>query len=349
MPTHRISWSWSPAAQEDCVQRADNLVEALSESARDRASSAASITVEAAERMRAWINAQDESWSFSAAAADLEAGWGEWAHHQGWRGPCAAWIDALRCTYREARDAGGAPGPRQALLTELDAWLAEAPADVPRHQGESREAGFAARTRLGRPEDVCPHALRRLGREETILIHGYSETALGVVTAAQKAGLFPEVLLAQGAADQSGLRSARHLANHGVRVRLAWDVAVVANVDEVDRIWLGTEAVGAGAFLAPVGTSLLLEQAERLEVPAAVLCTVDKLVPGGSVQLPPWGEEESWNLWAYAPEGVELSSQPLERVDAEKIGLWLTEAGEETLAEFCTRGLKPYPAPPCVA
>ncbi len=347
MPAHRISFSWSPKAQGGGSDAAAGLAERLRPCALDRAASAREVAREAAQELTTWIGQQSREWGSAeadrlACGEELEAGWSEWLHHQGWRGAGALLIDALRSAFASDAAAPKA-GPRAALLAELEAWTNEGASAPPSSSEESTDSS----PRTTAPEALVPHALRELERRDHVLVYGGSETVLAALCGAQQAGLYPQVTVAAGAPDHSGKRMARHLANHGLAVRLVWDAAALGAVAEADRIWIGTEAVGSGEFLALVGTRLLADEAARQEVPMSVLCTDEACVPGGNLRLPAWAGDEGWGLWSQGAEGVALDSQPYERVPGGAVNTWITCEGHESLAQLCTRSLRLEPAPPC--
>ncbi len=348
MSLHRITWSRPSSASESAPSSRRGLAERLGESARDRATDAVSTVLEAARILRPWVREHPARWSLDQAGRELEEGWAEWVAGQGWRGVPAIFVDTLRCTLSHPDAAPDRRGPRGVLLEELDAWLRPR-AEVLTGGAATRWDGspLTAGSRFARREDVAPHAVETLGRGEWILVHGYSQTVLSALSHARQKGLFPRALVSESSSDHGGRRMARELARAGVGVRLTWDAAALSAVNEVDRLWLGTEAIGAGVFIGPVGTGLLLKEASRNEVPAAVLCTGDELIPGGEASLPAWGEEETWNLWSQGPEGVELASQPFERVNADLVDTWLTDSGREELGELCLRAMRPVAADPC--
>jgi translation initiation factor 2B subunit (eIF-2B alpha/beta/delta family) len=120
-------------------------------------------------------------------------------------------------------------------------------------------------------------------------------------------------------------------------------------VPRVDRVWLSTEAIGAGAFLAHLGTRSLIEECARRHVPASVLATSDKLVPGGALRLPAWAGREGWRLWEDAPEGVRLETQFYEAVPTallDLVGGFHTEIGAESAAAMHVRALRVEAFPP---
>jgi hypothetical protein len=339
MPAHRISFSWSTEARDERAAGARSLAERLRPCALDRAASARDAALEAARELAAWLAERPRGWGgaedLASHGAELEQGLSAWVQAQAWRGACGLLVEAVRAAW--------ALGGATALVEELAHWSAGRDELGRTWDGVPLSAG----ERLPGPEVLVPHALRDLERGDHLLVLGRSEAVLAALGAARRAGLEPRVTVAAGTPDHSGRRVARHLVNHGLAVRLIWDAAALGAVSEVDRVWLGTEAVGAGAFLGLVGSRLVAEEALRREVPLAVLATDDACVPGGALRLPTWGDEEGWSLWSQAPEGVELASQPFERVPAEAAPTWITCAGRESLAALCTRALRLELAPPC--
>lgn len=351
MPAHRIRWSWSPSTREERAGAARSLKERLRECSLDRAASSIDVTLEAATLTKSWLADRPRGWGHQGtghedAGFELELGWREWVTNHGWRGVCSKFVDGVRAAlHRSAstQDAGSEELLREELGQVLEGWLIcseeESPAGAERLTTPTR--------RLVAPESVVPHALRSLERHETILLSGYSETVLACLGGAQQGGLYPEVVVGLGAADQSGKRMARQLASLGIGVRLLWDTAVLGAVHSVDRIWLGTEAVGSTSFVGLVGTGLLISEAARHEVPVNVICTSDKLMPAGITELPGWGELERWNLWSHGPEEVRVESQPYELTDADCVRVWITEEGPESLATICTRSMRTSISDPC--
>ncbi len=318
---------------EDSPKRARSvaackLSERLQELGCDRVTSARGLAAETARELHRWALEQPASWTGSAAAEDLEQGWHEWSAQHAWRGACSRLLDDLRLALSEASDF------KATLIAEARAWI-----DAGEDQGSSCASDLMI------PERTVRHAVRQLRRGDWVLVHGYSELCIKALAAAQHAGLAPSVIVSELAADASGKRMARELMAHGVQVRLSWDLASLAALDQVDQVWLGPEAIGAGVFVAYVGSSVLLERARENEVPTFSIVTANDLLPGGEASLPAWGASETDALWCFAPEGVELESQPFEFVDASLVDTWITDAGTELFADFCLRGLRAEAAP----
>ena len=288
----------------------------LAEVALDRAASARQVVLETSRILERWLR---EGHGRGCTGPDLESELADWAEEQGWRGPCALWLDSCRLAW----SAGG------------DVHLA-------------REAA------LGSAEESPPSrgaladlAAADLERGETVLVTAWSETVAMALESAWRLGRRPQVLIGEGLPGLDGRRMARRLVRAGIPVTMVYDAALAGLVPRADRTWLSTEAIGASAFLARCGTRTLLEECARHDVPARVLATSDKLVPGGELRLPAWCERDAWLLWEDAPEGVALESQCFEAVPLGLAEAFLTEVGTETASALHLRALRVEAAPPC--
>jgi hypothetical protein len=322
--------------------------------------------LETASILKEWIHehGHEQAERNTLDGATLESELANWAEEQGWRGPCALWLDSLR----QAWNAAGVDDPKKAgqlLGEEMAYWLHGDERDA---RGELRESSsrapgsesllpwngdpFVPGRRLPSRLDLAAHAAKEIEPGDGVLVTSWSETVALSLETAWRAGRRPKVLLGEGSPDLDGRRMARRLARSGIHVTMVYDSAVLGLVPRVDRVWLATEAVGAGVFLAHAGTRSLLEECARRDVPVRVLATSDKLVPGGALRLPAWSERERWLLWEDAPEGVSIESQMFEPVPIdllELVGGFLTEFGPEAAATLHLRALRIETAPPCDA
>lgn len=349
MTARRVRYRWpSPETDADGTAETDlELAARLSRRGVDRASDGRALVRDAAGELVTWVRSRSDSWSFDRAGIELEAGLAAWIDAHAWRGICARFVDALREVHHDARRRGGAPGPREALLEELGLWLAADAARIGDLPWDGTALGEGAR--LVNERDVIPAALRGLERGGEVLVYGEGPLAALVLGEAQRSGLAPQVLVAEGGGDFAGRRLARDLAERGVRTRVTYDVVALGALDRVDLLLITTAAVGAGNFLARAGTGLACAEARRFDVPVRVLATRDDVLPGGNLRLPAWCEEESWMLWPDAPAGVQLESQCYEIQAFGVASEWLTDAGSERPTDLCVRGMKTTAAPPCDA
>ena len=333
------------------------LQELLSPVVADRVSSAAKVVHKTSKTVRDWLAGRPEE---EVAGSTLEAALEGFSADQGWRGPCSLWLDSLRRTLSFA--ARIRRPARDVLEGELGNWLFDrergydeelseraarehATRDEPAWDGEPLSPG----RRLPSRWDLARAAAVEIDPDDTVLVTAWSETVALALEAAWRAGRRPKVLLPEGAPDLDGRRMARRLTRSGVATTLVYDSAVPSLVPRVDQVWLSTEAIGAGAFVARRGTQTLLEECSRRDVRVRVLATSDKLVPGGALRLPEWAEREGWRLWEDAPDGVRLESQFYEIVPTallELVGGFVTEVGPEAVAAMHVRALRIEETPP---
>lgn len=314
------------------------LADRVRELAGDRASSAADLVREAAEHLAEWVRSRPEEWTWELARSELDEGLCELRAAHGWRGPVALFFDALAKTLALSSRRPLETTAGEVLGEELGLWLGGVSGDPQDVRWDGRP--LAPGRRLLPREDCVRALLPELERGETVLVHGFSETVTLAISAAQKRGLAPRVLLSEGGPDLGGRRMARRLVREGVRVTLTYDAALHMDLGRADRVWLGTEAIGADAFLARVGTRALLAEARRLEVPTYVLATSDKLTPRGELTLPEWCAHDRWLLWENAPEGVDVESQAFETVPLDLPTAFATECGLESAASLSLRSLR---------
>lgn len=357
------------AAERAPHRGSTKLHETLTRVSNDRASTAERLVLELADALHAYVLERPTTWGWDEAGVELERALTRVLPRQGWRGTVLLFADALRSAWHtgHARHAAGDPAAhaRTLLRDELGLWLWGRETgcdDLVEPSGPWNGRPFALGRRMPlRPalarravellqqEDATVEndALRPLERGETILVPGYSETVAHVLVAVQRAGLTPEAIVPEGAPDLAGRRMARRLVQAGVKVRYVYDAQLPALLPRADRVWFGTESIGIEGCTAPVGTSHLLEEAHRREVPALILATTDKLVPGGALELP--RSHDAWLLWEDAPEGIRLDPQPIECVAHELTAGLMTEDGYATAASLSLSRLRLETAPPCGA
>lgn len=326
-----------PGAQEEGLQRSpEGLLEALAE---DRVSSAAEVVRAASRVLLDWLMRQQAGWDWLDAGAELNRLLEPLARAHAWRAPLALWQSTLALACRQGASQECSSGPREMLAEELGLWLdgaEEQPAGEQAWNGRPGGVGrrLPDRARCG----LAPVEELEVG--ESVAVYGNSESVGLALLEAHRRGLRPEVHVSEGGPEMGGRLLARRLAEAGLCVRFFYDSALIQRVGHVDRIWLGTEAIGAQAFLGLVGTRLLLEEARRIEVPVTVLATTDKLCPQGELRLPSWGERDDWLLWEHAPSGVLLDSQPYEAVPMELAGHFSDEYGLGSAADLALRALR---------
>ncbi|MCP3917865.1 MAG: hypothetical protein GY711_20150 [bacterium] len=307
----------------------------------DRASSADALVREASEVLIGWFQALPEGWSWRDARRVLDVDLAAFREAHAWRGTVAGWLHTLDVAVSSALDRDVRVPARELLAEELGLWLGGDSGD---DRGELPWNGepLVSGRRIPARESCAQPFLADLERGEVILVHGFSDTVARAIEQVAARGLAPEVVLTEGGPDLGGRRMARRLGPCGAKLRLIYDAALANAVTRSDRIWLGTEAIGAQALVLRVGSRTLLEEARRLEVPSVVFATSDKLVPGGQLELPAWSERDQWLLWESAPEGVRVDSQAFEFVPLDLCDVFATEHGAQNAAELSLRALRTH-------
>ncbi len=345
----RPTFRWSPAdatgartalqSGEARPSDAGLLAEQLAPLALERNAGADDVVRRVARAAHLWLAAEPQRTGAGEQLAVLERELGGiWAAHA-WRGPVAGLRAALAAASRAAAELRA--DEREVLLEECALWCDDRSAE----ESEDTWSGVPLapgvrlpdRARVAAPFLAGPDALER---GEVIVVHGWSDTVARTLEALQRAGFAPEAIVSEGGADLGGRRLARRLVAAGINVRFVFDGALYDAVRRADRVWLGTDAIGAQGFLARLGTRVLLQEARRNEVRSAVLATSDKLVPGGHLELPRWCEDEPWLLWERPPSGVTVVSQAYEAVPLDLVDVFASEFGLVDAAELAVRALR---------
>lgn len=341
-PSQQGPWQlrWHPS-EEPQPAPADEKIR-LQSLAENRIASAAQVVREGCEALLPWVYQQAADWTWVAARRDLARILERVARMHGWRGTVATWLANLDqlCRLR-TMDAGGVSA-RAGLAEELGLWLGGADEMRPDKPGWDGVPGSPG-CRIPDRAACAKGPAAQLEHGEVIGVHGDSETVELALLEAQAMGLAPTAFVSQGGPELGGRRLATRLAEAGVRVHFFYDCGLLERLSHVDRMWLGTEAVGAESFVAVVGTRALLESAERLEIPRTLLATSDSWMPEGELKLPEWGTADTWLLWERAPMGVEVECQPLETVSLSLMNQISDEHGLGRPSDLALRALKTRP------
>ena len=242
------------------------------------------------------------------SAADLAQALAPLEEQHGWRGPLARWIHSLLSLERVAQEDGLDAPFHELVAEECGLWLEPSSEDATRAWG-GRPLGPGVRL-VAREAPLA--ALQKDLEPGGVVLVAAPSDHVGACLAQHTSGC--KVILSDGGATLAGRSLARQLVQAGCEVRFVYDSALPSLVHEVDAVWIGTEALGAEGFVAPVGTRTVVAEAIRQEVSLRLLATADLVLPGAALRLPQWGDEESWRLWEDPVNRVLLESQPFERV-----------------------------------
>ena len=303
------------------------LAQHLQECIRDTATPAAELVCEVSQRAQEWVFAQELAWSQGEAAAAIEEALCALEEAHGWRGVLATWIDQVRGTMAWAKEREDLSGPRSPLAEEMGLWLE---ADGSLRGPTELLTPLCDAPRVIPPRALAPHVLRELQPGETILMIGWSPELVECARAVYRAGLSPEVLVAEGRPGLSGRGMTRDVASAGLRARLVLDAGLWEAAREADRVWVATESVGELRTTAQLGVSSVMELCLQEEIPLELLATTDACHPSGSGSAAPAGDPD--RVWGDRPEGVEVDAQIFESVPTSAFTRWYCEHGVRTPA-----------------
>lgn len=316
------------------------LREHLQECINDSATPAVELVSEVSQRAQEWVFAQRLTWSHEDAAASLEEALCALDEAHGWRGVLATWIDQVRGTMAWAKEREDLSGPRSPLAEEMGLWL---DADGSLRGQTELLTPLCDAPRVVPARSLAPHVLRELQPGETILMIGWSPELVECSRAAYRAGLAPEVLVAEGRPGLAGRGMTRDVASAGLRARLVLDAGLWEAAREADRVWVATESVGEAHTTAQLGVSGVMELCLQEEIPMELFATTDACHPSGVGAAAPTGDPD--RVWGDRPEGVEVDAQYFESVPTSAFTRWYCEHGARRPAshEWPDRPSRPEP------
>lgn len=303
------------------------LAEHLQEHIKDTATPAAELICEVSQRAQEWVFAQPLTWTYEEAAAALEEALGALEESHGWRGVFATWIDQVRGTMACVRERADLNGPRSPLAEELGLWLE---GDGALRGPTEQLTPLCGAPRVIPARALAPHVLRELQPGETILMIGWSPELVECARAAYRAGLAPEVLVAEGRPGLAGRGMTRDVASAGLRARLVLDAGLWEAAREADRVWVATESIGEAHTTAQLGVRSVMELCLQEEIPLELFATTDACHPSGVGVGAPSGDPD--RVWGDRPEGVEVDAQFFESVPTSAFTRWYCEHGVRTPA-----------------
>ena len=317
-----------------------SLAEYLSECVQDTGTPAAELVCETSQRAQEWVFAQDLTWSHEEAGEAVEEALGALDINHGWRGVMATWIDQVRATMAYSLERADANGPRNLLAEEMGLWLE---ADGALRAPNELLTPLCDAPRVIPARALAPHVLRQLEANETLLMIGWSPELVECSRAAYRAGLAPNVLVAEGRPGLAGRGMIQDAARAGLRTHLVLDAALWEAARAADRVWVASESIGSARTLTSLGVMALLELCANEEIPLELLATTDAYHPNGLGIAPPAVDPD--RIWGDRPEGVEVGAQVHESIPTSAFARWYCEHGVRTPASCEWPALTPRPEP----
>lgn len=162
--------------------------------------------------------------------------------------------------------------------------------------------------------------------EEAMTVATYSRSGTvvtGLEAAARDRGF--AVRVSEGRPGQEGLDVARRLADAGIDVTVTTDAALFSDLDGVDLVLVGADAICVEGLVNKVGTGALLAAADAGDVGAIVAAGTDKLLPAAWMRAPPIDAEG--RLDVDLPDGVRVEAPLFEVASMEPVTAVVTEEG----------------------
>ncbi|MDF1837403.1 MAG: hypothetical protein P1V35_06030 [Planctomycetota bacterium] len=335
MSQTRHTFHWRPGDPDGDMQLRLPLSRKLEGLLDDRTSTAEEVVLEASEILCTWLGTLPDSDALQLGAL-LGTELDPLLAVHGWRAPVQLWMRTID------RVVGQSPRfqrpLRAVLMEELGLWLGGV--DVADFQADWNGEPLAPGRRLPRRANCAQALVPGMEKHEIIAIPAFSETVALAVEHLAQSGLQPKLILGEGGPTLGGRLMARRLEHLGLDMRLIYDAGMPEKVAEADRLWMGTEAIGADSLLATIGTGNVFQAARKSQVPCTVLATSDKLVPMGDLRLPEWAEKETYLLWEAPVSGLQVESQFYERLPIQETLVFATEFGIQSPAQLAMSALR---------
>lgn len=135
------------------------------------------------------------------------------------------------------------------------------------------------------------------------------------------------VRVGEGRPGMEGLSVARDLDAAGAEVTVTTDAALVSDLDDVDLVLVGADAICAEGLVNKVGTSALLRSADADDVGVVVACGSDKRLPSAWRRAPPLDRQGTLDV--DVPEGVAVEAPLFEVAPLDPVTAIVTEDGPQ--------------------
>jgi len=179
-------------------------------------------------------------------------------------------------------------------------------------------------------EKIARIGAKRIEKNDCILTHCNSQTAIDIIIEAHKQGKDITSICTETRPRHQGYITARQLADAGVPVTLVIDSAVrfAIREEEVDKVVVGADTVCAnGALINKIGTSQVALIAKEFNVPVICGCETIKFSPetllGNLVEI----EDRNHKEIREPMEGVRMLNPAFDVTPPEYIDVIVTEDG----------------------
>jgi translation initiation factor 2B subunit (eIF-2B alpha/beta/delta family) len=178
-----------------------------------------------------------------------------------------------------------------------------------------------------------------------VFTHCHSSTVTSTLVTAFDSGTDMTVHCTETRPLYQGRETARELADAGIAARQYVDAGARIALKQADVMVIGADAITpAGQVLNKIGSDLFAAVAQTNEVPVYVMTDSWKFVGAGDPQLPSRERRDADEVWADAPDGVEIVNYAFERIQPELVDGIVSELGVLAPDPFVHKVQDEYPA-----
>ncbi len=176
-----------------------------------------------------------------------------------------------------------------------------------------------------------------------VYTHCHSSTVVNILKKAYDNGIKFEVCNTETRPRFQGKKTAKELAEYGIKVNHYVDSAARLAIKKSDLVFLGCDAITESKIYNKIGSELFAEVANKYDVPVYV-CTnswkYDPLAKSGYEEV--IEERDSSEVWVDAPENVNIMNPAFEKVHPNLVTGIISELGVLSIHAFYDELRKKY-------
>jgi translation initiation factor 2B subunit (eIF-2B alpha/beta/delta family) len=193
-------------------------------------------------------------------------------------------------------------------------------------------------------EKISSFGSRYVANHDTIYTHCNSSTVEKIFIKAREEEKEFVVNVTETRPLFQGRTTAINLAKKGIKVKFFVDSAAKFAIREATKMFIGCDCIEVDGVINKVGSSLMVDIANRYDVPVYVATHSLKFDPLEIFGYREEIEERSYKeIWEKPPKGVEIKNIVFERIKFDNISAIITELGVMKPESFFSEVKKAYP------
>jgi ribose 1,5-bisphosphate isomerase len=193
-------------------------------------------------------------------------------------------------------------------------------------------------------EKIASFGSRLIANHDVIYTHCNSSTVESILIRAKEEGKEFVVNVTETRPLFQGRTTAINLSKNGIKVKLFVDSAAKFAIREATKMFIGCDCIEVDGIINKVGSSLMVDVANRYDVPVYVATHSLKFDPLEVFGYKEEIEERSYKeVWEKKPKNVEIRNIVFERVKLDNISALITELGVMKPEAFFQEIKKAYP------